>query len=117
MPLQAVANVYSRSPVQDTLAPGLWRKNRGRGTLRTKGSKATPSSKLSISCGPQGPRREAITLLTPNRHETSASSVSIQDARRLWEAALGELQVSVDRDQYRTWLRDTTGLSLIGDQL
>ncbi|MDI6857958.1 MAG: chromosomal replication initiator protein DnaA [Dehalococcoidia bacterium] len=34
------------------------------------------------------------------------------NARTLWEAALGQLQLQVTRPNYETWLRNTVGLSL-----
>ena len=33
-------------------------------------------------------------------------------ARRIWDAALGQLQLQVTRPNYDTWLKDTIGLSL-----
>ncbi|MSQ26899.1 MAG: chromosomal replication initiator protein DnaA [Dehalococcoidia bacterium] len=38
-----------------------------------------------------------------------------QSADDIWSAALGELQVQVARANYDTWLKDTKGLSLLGD--
>ena len=38
-------------------------------------------------------------------------------ARRIWEAALGQLQLQVTRPSYDTWLRETVGLSLQADRL
>ena len=38
-------------------------------------------------------------------------------AQRIWEAALGRLQLQVTRPSYDTWLRDTVGLSIDGDDL
>ena len=34
------------------------------------------------------------------------------NARTLWEAALGQLQLQVTRPNYETWLRNTVGLAL-----
>ena len=36
-------------------------------------------------------------------------------AKEIWEAALGDLQLQINRTNYDTWLRDTTGLSYEGD--
>ena len=33
------------------------------------------------------------------------------EARRLWETALGQLELQVSRPNYQTWLKDTVGLS------
>ena len=41
----------------------------------------------------------------------------IDDARRVWDAALGRLQLQVTRPSYDTWLRDTVGLSFEDDGL
>ena len=37
-------------------------------------------------------------------------------AQRIWETALGELQIQVNKPNYRTWLEKTTGLSYQDDQ-
>ena len=37
-------------------------------------------------------------------------------AKEIWGAALGELQLQINRTNYDTWLRDTTGLSYDGDK-
>ena len=37
-------------------------------------------------------------------------------AKEIWEAALGELQLQINRTNYDTWLRDTVGLSYNGEQ-
>jgi len=39
-----------------------------------------------------------------------------ESAKEVWEAALGELQLQINRTNYDTWLRDTTGLSYDGDK-
>lgn len=39
------------------------------------------------------------------------------DAKRLWDAALGHLQVQVTRANYETWLRGTAGLDYDGSRL
>ena len=38
-------------------------------------------------------------------------TTSAQKPRQLWEAVLGELQLQVSRPSYKTWLKDTVGLS------
>ena len=35
----------------------------------------------------------------------------MRSAREIWEAALGELQLQVNKPNYDTWLKDTTGIS------
>lgn len=40
--------------------------------------------------------------------------MEIRSARETWERALGELQLQVSRANYRTWLKDTVGLSVEG---
>lgn len=42
--------------------------------------------------------------------------MSIRSAQEIWEAALGELQIQVNKSNYRTWLKDTVGLSLDNGQ-
>ncbi len=37
-------------------------------------------------------------------------------AQQIWETALGELQIQVNKPNYRTWLEKTTGLSYLDDQ-
>ena len=37
-------------------------------------------------------------------------------AREIWEAALGELQIQVNKSNYRTWLNKTIGLTYQGDR-
>src|SRR4030067_357103 len=37
--------------------------------------------------------------------------------RKLWETALGQLELQVTRPNFETWLRSTEGISLEGDQL
>lgn len=39
-----------------------------------------------------------------------------ESAKEIWGAALGELQLQINRTNYDTWLRDTVGLSYSGDQ-
>src|SRR5712691_12120780 len=36
-------------------------------------------------------------------------------AQRIWDAALGQLQIHVTRPNYDTWLKDTRGLRVDGD--
>lgn len=38
--------------------------------------------------------------------------MEIRSAKETWERALGELQLSVSRANYRTWLKDTVGVAL-----
>ena len=35
----------------------------------------------------------------------------LKSAQEIWEAALGELQLQVNKPNYETWLKDTTGIS------
>ncbi len=39
-----------------------------------------------------------------------------RSAQQIWEAALGELQIQVNKPNYRTWLEKTTGLSYQDNQ-
>jgi len=39
------------------------------------------------------------------------------NAQRIWEAALGQLQIHVTKPNYDTWLKDTVGLSVTDGQL
>jgi len=39
-----------------------------------------------------------------------------RSAQKIWETALGELQIQVNKANYRTWLEKTVGLSYQGDQ-
>ena len=39
----------------------------------------------------------------------------MRSAQEIWEAALGELQLQVNKPNYDTWLRDTTGISYQDD--
>ncbi len=39
----------------------------------------------------------------------------MKSAKEIWEAALGELQLQVNKPNYDTWLKDTTGVSYRGD--
>ncbi|MFC2022507.1 chromosomal replication initiator protein DnaA [Chloroflexota bacterium] len=39
-----------------------------------------------------------------------------RSAQQIWEAALGELQIQVNKPNYRTWLEKTAGLSYQDDQ-
>ena len=39
-----------------------------------------------------------------------------ESAQRIWETALGELQIQVSRHNYQTWLEKTLGLSYREDQ-
>ncbi len=55
--------------------------------------------------------------MKPEPEKLPASSPSTTDAQRLWETVLGELQVSVEREQFRTWLSQTTGLELAAGRL
>ena len=38
-----------------------------------------------------------------------------RSAQQIWEAALGELQIQVNKPNYRTWLEKTSGISFQGD--
>lgn len=40
----------------------------------------------------------------------------VRSAQEIWEAALGELQIQVNKPNYRTWLEKTVGLSYQGNQ-
>ena len=40
----------------------------------------------------------------------------MRSTQELWEAALGEIQLQVNRPNYRTWFRETKGVSYQGDQ-
>ncbi|GAI50196.1 unnamed protein product, partial [marine sediment metagenome] len=39
-----------------------------------------------------------------------------RSAQEIWETALGELQIQVNKANYRTWLEKTVGLSYQGNQ-
>ena len=41
----------------------------------------------------------------------------IETAKQVWEAALASLELQVSRPIFRTWLKDTVGLSLEGDRI
>ena len=41
---------------------------------------------------------------------------AVRSAQQIWTAALGELQIQVNKPNYRTWLAKTTGLSFQDDQ-
>ena len=36
--------------------------------------------------------------------------MTLQQAKQVWEAALGHLQMQVTRPSYETWLKDTVGI-------
>jgi chromosomal replication initiator protein len=55
---------------------------------------------------------EGLTLRRTNRTLGRESPLSDRSPQRLWETALGQLQVQVTRPNYDTWLRDTVGLRL-----
>ncbi|MBN1863073.1 MAG: chromosomal replication initiator protein DnaA [Dehalococcoidales bacterium] len=42
--------------------------------------------------------------------------MEVESAKRIWETALGELQIQVSRHNYQTWLEKTTGLSCRDNQ-
>ena len=42
--------------------------------------------------------------------------MEVRSAQQVWEAALGELQIQVNKPNYRTWLEKTTGLNYQKDQ-
>ena len=42
--------------------------------------------------------------------------MNARSAKEVWQAALGELQIEVSAPMYRTYLKDTVGLSYHGDQ-
>ena len=42
--------------------------------------------------------------------------MEVRPAQQIWEAALGELQIQVNKPNYRTWLEKTTGLNYQDDQ-
>ena len=42
--------------------------------------------------------------------------MSARSAPEIWEAALGELQIQVNKPNYRTWLQKTIGLSYQDNQ-
>ena len=37
--------------------------------------------------------------------------MEVRSAQQIWEAALGELQIQVNKPNYRTWLEKTVALS------
>src|SRR3954447_19599160 len=56
--------------------------------------------------GPMAP--ETHSLANPTRQPTTiAGSDRRMDAKQVWRAALGELQVSLSPANFETWLRDT----------
>jgi hypothetical protein len=40
----------------------------------------------------------------------------MNSANEIWEAALGELQLQVNKPNYQTWFKGTQGLAYDGDQ-
>ncbi|MCL2281564.1 MAG: chromosomal replication initiator protein DnaA, partial [Dehalococcoidia bacterium] len=40
----------------------------------------------------------------------------MNSAKETWAAALGELQLQVSKQNYRTWFKDTEGLAYDGDR-
>jgi len=42
--------------------------------------------------------------------------VTVRPAQEIWEAALGELQLQVNKPHYKTWLGKTVGLSFLNNQ-
>jgi chromosomal replication initiator protein len=44
-------------------------------------------------------------------NESQRERMESKSAQEIWEAALGELQIQVSKQNYRTWLEKTTGLS------
>ncbi len=42
--------------------------------------------------------------------------MEVRSAQEIWETALGELQIQVNKANYRTWLEKTVGLSYQGNQ-
>jgi chromosomal replication initiator protein len=40
----------------------------------------------------------------------------MNSASEIWEAALGELQLQINKPNYQTWFKGTQGLAFDGDQ-
>ena len=75
------------------------------------GSSGTPSTgatkgMLKTRADPR-PRIPSVVNATHHRTPTTAGSHRRMDAKQVWRAALGELQVSLSPANFETWLRDT----------
>ena len=46
-----------------------------------------------------------------NIQEMDTKNMNAQQAKQVWEAVLGELQIQVTRPSYETWLKDTIGIA------
>ena len=51
---------------------------------------------------------------TQGRQFHSPDSMAVLDTRQLWQNALGELQIQMGRDDFRTWFRNTSLVSIDG---
>jgi chromosomal replication initiator protein len=50
------------------------------------------------------------------RNHEEGNLTEARSAQEIWEAALGELQIQVNKSNYRTWLQKTVGLAYQDDQ-
>src|SRR3989304_3297003 len=81
--------------------PTQRRPGRGTGTGRMTGPKPARSSPGAPETARASPfRPPSIAAHTESRHRR-------MDAKQVWRAALGELQVSLSPANFETWLRDT----------
>ena len=61
--------------------------------------------------------RQARLSTDQGHQESGVFGMRFETAKQAWEAALASLELQVSRPIFRTWLKDTTGLSLEGDRI
>ena len=101
------------APVRAVLSsPGPRRRRRTRDTTRSpdrilgKSSTGAKANCLSERARPR-PRSATVENATHQPSSHTAGSHRRMDAKQVWRAALGELQVSLSPANFETWLRDT----------
>ena len=120
--LAAVTLVYSQGVLQDRLAtarrpvlsspspsaPGRLREAREPQSSGTR-ERVSPGPPTATSRSLACPRPLARTLVNATHPPSPRTTGPIErmDAKQVWRAALGELQVSLSPANYETWLRDT----------
>ena len=99
-----------------------YKRNRGEWTRQLKNARAARAAEDRKQAEPEGQAYKHGSEYERRRDEPERIPVwdgSIQpdpDARSLWNAVLGDLQLNLPRSTFEAWLKPTAGMAFQGDQ-
>ena len=99
-----------------------YKRNRGEWTRQLKNARAARAAEDRKQAEPEGQADKHGSEYERRRDGTERIPVwdsSIQpdpDARSLWSAVLGDLQLNLPRSTFEAWLKPTAGVAFQGDQ-